>query len=163
MGRRGPQPKPTNEKQRLGNPGKRPLNDAEPEPAGQPTPPDYLDDYAAEVWRRVMLSMAEGVYTMCDEQLLASYCQACSLHRQAVLVNQVGRNNARLEKIITETMYRDTNGKDWIRIQKEQAAAIASIGSRLGLDPAARTAIKVPDKQKTGKFGDLRKIPGGKT
>ena len=124
----------------MGNPGKRPLNYAEPEPNGAPEPPDYLDDYATEVWHRVLLSMAQGVYTMCDEQLLASYCQACSLHRQAVLVNQIGRFQAYQDKAITETMYRDTNGKDWIRIQKEQAAAIASIGSRLGLDPAARTA-----------------------
>lgn len=163
MGTRGPKPKPTKEKERLGNPGRRPLNDSEPEPIGLPEPPDYLDAYASEVWQRVILSMSKGVYTACDTELLASYCQACSLHKKAVYVNSHGRYKAYKDGIITNSMYTDTNGKDWIRIQKEQATNMASIGTRLGLDPAARTAIKIQNKKPKGKFGELTQIPGGKS
>ena len=158
----GRKPTPTAIKKRLGNPGKRPLNENEPEPDGRPNAPSYLDEYGQRVWRRVIQSMTEGVYTRCDTETLAAYCQACSLHRIAVLVIQKGRFAAKTEGIITETLYRDNNGRDWIRIQKEQAAALASLGSRLGLDPSARTAIKVPEKPKSGKFAQFRRISGGK-
>lgn len=158
MGKRGPKPTPTKEKERLGNPGKRPLNKAEPEPTGDPIKPDYLDDYAGLVWDRVIRSMAKGVYTACDTGILTAYCQAESIHRQATIVNQKGRYQAYKDGDITESMYRDTTGKDWIRIQKESAASIVSLGTNLGLNPPARAAIKVPDKPTAGKFGGLRAI-----
>lgn len=158
MGTRGPKPKPTTIKRKTGNPGKHRLNDQEPEPTGGLDAPDCLDQYGRQVWFRITGSMPEGVYTRVDEQLLASYCQAASMHRAAVFVNRLGKFKAKERGFITETAYRDTNGRDWLRIQKEQAQALATIGTRLGLDPAARTAIKVPEKKKQGKFGDLRKV-----
>lgn len=162
MGARGPKPKPTKEKERLGNPGKRALNHNEPQATGHPDPPDYMDEYAKGVWERVITAMAAGVYTACDTSALVAYCQAESLHRRAVIVNAIGRFQAYKDGVITASMYQDTNGKDWIRIQKEQAASIASLGTRLGLDPSARSAIKLPDKRPQGKFGELTQIQGGK-
>lgn len=162
MGKRGPKSKPTKLKKQLGNPGRRPLNDAEPEPDGRAEPPDYLDDYAAEVWRRVVVAMPDGVYTACDTGTLAAYCRAESLLRSSAKVNQMGRYEAYKAGFITSSQYADTDGMDWIRIEKAQATIIASLGTRLGLDPAARTAIKVPDQKKQGKFGKLTSIKGGK-
>lgn len=162
MGKRGPKPKPTAEKKRLGNPGRRPLNDSEPEPTGQPNEPDWLDDYAKQVWNRVILSMADGVFTRCDTGTLAAYCRAESMLRSAAYVNQLGRYNAYRAGYITNGAYSDTNAKDWLRIEKEQAAAVASLGTRLGLDPSARTAIKVPENKKGGKFSQFKQIKGGK-
>jgi P27 family predicted phage terminase small subunit len=147
MGRRGPKSKPTKLKKALGNPGRRPLNEREPEPTGFASIPDYLDDYAIKVWKRIIIAMPEGVYTACDTETLGAYCSASSLLRKAVKIcNGV------------EPLPAKTSEKDWINIQKQQAHLLCTIGTRLGLDPSARTAIKVPDKPKTGKFGKIRRV-----
>ena len=151
MGKRGFKPMPTAEKRRLGNPGKRPLNDHEPQPTGRPVAPDFIltNEYASGVWSRVLLAMPEEVFTACDTDVLAAYCCACSLHRESVIeTNQV----------------MDDQGKPkaWVKIRREQAALIASLGTRLGLDPSARAAIKLPDKKPAGKFGQYTMVKGGK-
>jgi P27 family predicted phage terminase small subunit len=150
MGKRGPKPLPTAEKKRLGNPGRRPLNDTEPTPDGRPLAPDYLDTYAKSVWTRVLCSMSEGVFTACDTNILAAYCTACSLHRAAV---KQRKQRGLMQK---------GSIAPWYKVEKEQADLIAKLGTRLGLDPSARAAIKVPEKPKAGKFGQLTKIKGGK-
>ena len=54
MGRR---PKPTHLKLIQGNPGKRSLNDAEPNPPrGVPSPPDHMTSAAKEAWNRLALA-----------------------------------------------------------------------------------------------------------
>lgn len=150
MGKRGPKPAPTKEKQRLGNPGKRPLNTDEPRPDGLPEPPEYLDDYARQLFNHIIIAMAEGVYTACDSELLAAYCSACSVHREAV--NQVKQNGAVV----------DDKVNPWVKEQRQQAQVIATLGTRLGLDPAARSSIKIPEQKPKGKFGEYGVVNGGK-
>jgi P27 family predicted phage terminase small subunit len=164
MGKRGPKPKPTAEKKRLGNPGRRPLNDQEPEPNGDPMPPDFLDAYARQVWDRLLLSMAKGVFTCCDQGLLATYCTLESQYRTASInVTEQGaiidlkKYNRRTKQ--WETIAQKKNA--WAQRQEKLTSLIASTGTRLGLDPAARTAIKVPDKKPAGKFGEYKVIKGG--
>src|SRR5689334_3828108 len=54
MGFRGPAPKPTAIKKIQGNPGKRPLNENEPQlEPGIPECPDYLDEIARKEWARI--------------------------------------------------------------------------------------------------------------
>jgi P27 family predicted phage terminase small subunit len=141
---------PTARKKQLGNPSKKKLNHTEPTPSGRPQPPDYLDDYSRQVWDRVLIAMPQEVYTDCDTELLAAYCRACSLHRQAAL-NPV-------EQAVTP----DGKISGWVKIEREQAALMASIGTRLGLDPSARTAIKMPENKSGGKFGEYAVVAGGK-
>jgi phage terminase small subunit len=44
----------------------------------------------------------------------------------------------------------------WIKIMNQQAAILASLGDRLGLDPKSRAALKLPDaRQKKSKFEGL--------
>ena len=100
---------------------------------------------------RIITAMPDEMYTACDSDILASYCVAASSLRCAVLIN-----NGKIERP------EDTSVKDWLRIQKEQSTLLASIGSRLGLDPAARTAIQVPEKKTKSKFGKYQAIQGGK-
>lgn len=162
MGRRGPKQKPTAEKLRLGNPGKRAINHDEPKPTGHPDPPDYLDAYAVEIWYRVMVAMPEGVYTACDTEALASYCAAASAKRKAVIVTTMGIDEAYLADIIDQREFEDLKLKDWWKIRREQTALEISTGTRLGLDPTARTAIKMPDSKPKGKFGEYAVVKGGK-
>ena len=154
MGKRGPKPKPTAEKIRLGNPGKRPINHDEPEPTGDPQPPDYLDGYALKVWGRVISSMAQGVFTSCDQGLLATYCTLESDYRKAVA--HMAKDGA-----VIIGKYGPMKNP-WAARQEKLASLIAAVGTRLGLDPAARTAIKVPDKKPAGKFGEYSVLHGGK-
>lgn len=154
MGKRGPKPKPTAEKIRLGNPGKRPINTAEPEPTGEPEKPDYLDAYAQKVWDRIMVSMAKGVLTSCDQGLLATYCTLESDYRKAIA--HVAKEGA-----IIAGKYGPLKNP-WAARQEKLASLIATVGSRLGLDPSARTALKVPDKKPVGKFGEYSILSGGK-
>lgn len=157
MGKRGPKPKPTEEKKRLGNPGRRPLNEEEPKPAGKLEAPK-LPAYAKKVWARVVSSMADKVYTPCDAELLKAYCLACyrldfaqrMYQREMKEVGKVkgGADPARLWK--------------WDNQAAKNSAAIASTGTRLGLDPAARSAIKIPEDKPKGKFGEYSIVAGGK-
>jgi phage terminase small subunit len=44
----------------------------------------------------------------------------------------------------------------WIKIARQQATLMASLGDRLGLDPKSRAALKMPDaKQRKSKFAGL--------
>ena len=44
----------------------------------------------------------------------------------------------------------------WIKILNQQAAILASLGDRLGLDPKSRTALKLPSaRQQRSKFDGL--------
>jgi phage terminase small subunit len=49
-----------------------------------------------------------------------------------------------------------------IKVLNEAAQKMAMIGSRLGLDPAARASLKVPkDEKPISKFAGLVAFPGG--
>ena len=80
MGIRGPAPTPTRIKLVQGNPGKRKLNDREPEPpAGAPECPEYLDAVArGRVGPAGQDLLAMRVLTEADYMALGNLCQAYS-------------------------------------------------------------------------------------
>jgi P27 family predicted phage terminase small subunit len=77
MGRRGPAPKPTPLKLASGNAGKRPINDAEPDPPrGAPPVPEFLDDKARAIWDQLVPLMVEsGMVRKIDGFAMGRYCQ----------------------------------------------------------------------------------------
>ncbi len=74
---KGRKPKPTHLKVIAGNPGKRPLNEDEPEFAPDlPEPPAFLSEEAKTEWDRVAGELyAKGVLTAMDRGALAVCCQ----------------------------------------------------------------------------------------
>jgi P27 family predicted phage terminase small subunit len=74
----GRKPVPTKLKLLSGNPGKRPLNEHEPEPERKlPRPPAHLSPAAKREWRRVgRLLLTLGLVSDLDRGALAAYCQA---------------------------------------------------------------------------------------
>ena len=80
MAKQGRKPKPTALKQLEGNPGKRPLNIAEPHPdAVSPDAPAHLDEVALAEWNRLAPEMhTKGVLTGWDRAAFAGYCVAYS-------------------------------------------------------------------------------------
>jgi hypothetical protein len=61
MGRRGPPPQPTKLRLLSGDPGKRPLPRAEPQPIGLPQKPDFVTGSASEAWDQVLAAMPPGL------------------------------------------------------------------------------------------------------
>ena len=155
MGKRGPKPKPLELRRLEGNPSARPMNEDSPQPIGRPKQPDYLEGYAAEVWRKLIGAMPERVYSPADEELLAAYCVASALHREAV---QIVTSDGPVLTGESGALYQSP----WMGILNTQATKMASIGSRLGLDPAARATLRVPkDEKPKSKFEGLVAFPGG--
>lgn len=74
----GRKPLPTHLKVLRGNPGKRPLNDREPQPRRvTPRMPDHLSPEAKKEWRRMAKRLAKlGLLTEIDGAALAAYCTA---------------------------------------------------------------------------------------
>jgi P27 family predicted phage terminase small subunit len=78
MGKRGPRAKPTKLKLLAGNPGKRKLNDLEPEPPrANLVAPDDLKETGLEIWNRTALMLDTlGVVSELDLLAFHTYCRA---------------------------------------------------------------------------------------
>lgn len=85
MAQRGRKPKPTAIKVLEGNPGKRPVNSAEPKPISKaPKCPIWLEAEAKKEWRRVAKQLEQlGVLTEVDMAAFAGYCQAYARWKEA--------------------------------------------------------------------------------
>jgi len=147
MGLRGPKTKPTNLKLLEGNPGKRPLNTNEPQPATGAVCPIWLSDAAKEHWAYLAPTLEScGILTKADEGILASYCDAW--------VNYV-RASKEVANLDNMTIGGDPNTDMFnsapqgtkinpiIMVQKNYAELVLKFGCKLGLNPSDRTGIKV--------------------
>ncbi len=76
----GRKPKTAEQKRRVGNPGKRPINGNEPEPGPGPPPmPGHLTEVGRETWAWLVGELEEmRVLARCDVAILAMYCNAWS-------------------------------------------------------------------------------------
>lgn len=139
MGLRGPAPIPTAIRRIEGNPGKRPLNEWEPQPKKvRPAMPKHLDKIARKEWNRLcpmlqrmrVLSEADGI-------ALANLCFDYSVLQQAQeslaktgLLSKTARtgmiHQSPLLNIIAETTDRGTRGL-----------------REFGLTPASRSRVEV--------------------
>ena len=136
MATRGRKPTPTAIKELEGNPGKRPLNDAEPRPQKKaPACPKWLDAEAKKEWRRLAKTMeAMGVLTEVDMAAFAGYCQAYARWKQA-------------EERITDRglVMRTPSGYaqqvPYISIAQQYLRLMNQFAEQFGLTPAARSRI----------------------
>jgi P27 family predicted phage terminase small subunit len=86
----GRRPTPTKLKVLHGNPGRRPLNESEPQPeGGLPTCPAELNDAARLEWRRVGRELERlGLVSRLDRAALAAYCEAWAQWLEAIAAVQ---------------------------------------------------------------------------
>lgn len=128
-----------------GNPGKRPLNDAEPTPDALDdlTPPTWMNIVAKRHWRQVAPKLQRmGVLTEADVDTLALYCQAYARYRETL-------------KMIGDLDYDSEQFTDWepkdiakvlsglpVRLEKAEAS-MRLLSHDLGLNPAARSRLSV--------------------
>lgn len=161
MGKRGPKSKPQALRDLDGNPGKQKKKPPAIKARGSIRQPGWVarDEVAAKVWEDTITAMPPGFYTRADNQMLAAYCSACSMMQKA------------MEDIAEDGItIHNENGKQKnpaVSILEGAQAKIATLGTRLGLDPSARQDIGIiaavgdDDESKEG-FGDLISISGGK-
>ncbi|MDD5013736.1 MAG: phage terminase small subunit P27 family [Atribacterota bacterium] len=140
----GRKPVPTYLKILNGNPGKRPLNENEPQPDIEvPECPDYIrnDDIAYAEWQRIIPLLYDlNLITRIDRATIELYCTQYSLYKKAMQeINKKGLTVSNVrhgEKSIPQ-----------IAIAREAAKIIKTIAVEFGLTPSSRGRINVPKEE----------------
>lgn len=136
--KRGPKPKPNALKRLTGNPGKRPLNDAEPVPQkSAAVAPAWLTKDAREVWERVAPQLAGlGILTELDEGTLARYCTEWTIwHKARKRVNTLG--------VMLETTGGNYMQNPAVGVLHSSDKILRAIEAEFGMTPSSRSRVKV--------------------
>ena len=145
----GPQPKPTAIKRLEGNPGKRKLNDREPEPTIGCAPPTWLPLGARVEWERVYPELSSlGLVTVVDQASLSCWCLAVDALERASRQLTPTDENPTPEIQITESGYEAVSGSELMR--RQAMKDIRAFCQEFGFSPAARSRIAVPEKTDGG-------------
>jgi P27 family predicted phage terminase small subunit len=133
---RGRKPTPTALKKHFGNPGRRPMNDREPQPKrGLPPRPESLSGVAAAEWDRVALELDRvGVLTVVDSGALLAYARSYAAY---VELDEVAR---KLGPILV-----GKSGYVYVNPAHTQMMgalrAMVSYAAELGMTPSSRSKV----------------------
>ena len=134
-----------------GNPSKRPLTATGIDAFGEPSVPEHLVDDARGCIEVIKQSMPGKIYSALDSFLLSAFGTAWAIHKCAAL--KISDPDF---KHVTTLPSGVEMQSPWLAIVNKQAALIASLGDRLGLDPKSRAALKLPAaNQQKSKFEGL--------
>lgn len=149
--RTGRPPTPTALKLLAGNPGKRPLNEDEPEiPTEAPNMPEYLDAVAQEEWKRIVpVLLRMRVLTEADQIQLSLLCQTYSTMIQA-------QQKLSAEGLVSRSEGGFVQTSPYFSIIVKCLAAISKISSEFGLSPSARVRLHAaPKPEKDNSWADV--------
>jgi P27 family predicted phage terminase small subunit len=150
MGARGPKPKLAALERLEGNPSKRPVLDLGIEALGDVFVPEHLHEDAQACIEVIRGSMPPKVYAKVDSFLLSGFATAWAVHKRAA--HEI--SNPAFGWLVT-------NGSGslaknpWVDILRGALKDMMSAGDRLGLDPKARAALRLPAEQPQSKFAGL--------
>ena len=143
---RGRKPKPTALKRLQGTPGKRPLNDKEPDVSNKkPRCPSWLSPSAKVEWRRIAGVLHEaGLLTYVDRAALAGYCQAYGRWKDA-------EEQLETAPLMLETDKGYCYPNPLIGIARGAFEDMSKMAAEFGMTPSARSRLKVekPEKEKS--------------
>lgn len=143
---RGRKPKPVARKRAAGNPGKRALNNDEPD-FGLVTdiePPEWIMGRAREMWVRVAPLLCNAkVLQVTDLHNVEAFCFAYSNLRAA-------RDHIEVHGIVVEGATGGMIKNPAVTVQAEADRQIVTFGSMLGLDPASRQRLVGGGNKKAG-------------
>lgn len=110
-------------------------------PKGHPTPPSYLGRVAKAEWRRIIPLLAEmQILSKADRSVIAAYCQAWQrLQEFERAIDEHGPT------FVTEKGY--VCQRPEVAMAHKQATLVRQLAAELGLTPAARSRIEVPEKE----------------
>ena len=145
---KGRKPKPTRLKILQGNPGGRPLNDAEPEPNIPdefPMAPDYLNDAAKEEWNRIGPELyGIGLLTSLDIPAFELYCNAYARYINAF--NEVEKHG-----MIVHAPSGYPVQNPYLSIINKAYDQMKIYLAEFGMTPASRTRVKTAREKQTEK------------
>jgi P27 family predicted phage terminase small subunit len=169
---RGRKPKPTHLKLVMGNPGRRPLNENEPQPeVALPAVPTHLSDVAKVEWGRIANELHElGMLTRLDRAQLAAYCQAYAdwveaeekLAKFGKVIMSPKKTTTRRAKDGSEIV--ESSGgypiqSPYLAIRNKSLEQIHKFATEFGLSPSSRSRItpdgpvkKPSQRDKTNKY-----------
>lgn len=167
----GRRPLPTAIKKLAGNPGRRPLNEAELQPdTGAPEKPKGMHPGASREWDRVVPMLLKlGVLTRVDGKGLMAYCDAYAIMEEA-------RKDYRKHGLMIDTPVFGKDGEplmdsdgDMVFVHKKNpsfeiwnaaAKTMAKFLIEFGLTPAARAKLKISPPKEADPFADFLKDGG---
>lgn len=156
MGKRGPKKEPTALKVLKGNPGKRPIESDEVKLAPSfMNCPDYLDDYAKEVWNDLVPKLEKyGLFTEVDYIEFTNLCVLVSVVRQAY---DIIRKKPKTKRLTFENV---NTGNDQVRAELQiisnNVKIISQLSAKFGLSPSDRSGLTTPKSQeKSSKLKSL--------
>ena len=148
--KRGPPPQPTALKILRGNPGRRPLNEHEPQPAsGFPPCPDHLQGTAREAWERFGRELeACGVGTQLDATALEMLATTYAAYLDAA--GKVATGGAVwLKKAEPGEIPGYTFSPFW-SVMNREFKHLRMMLSEFGMTPAARSSVTMDVKKSEG-------------
>jgi Phage terminase, small subunit len=158
----GRRPKPTALKILQGNPGKRRLNEDEPQPPAGPVEcPAQLKGPVVEVWQELSaIALAMGTLTAAD---VAPFATLCELELTRRLASQEKHREGFTPFLVTTVP--DPDGEvhikitehPAIRMERHTATALRPYYEKFGLEPVARARIHVPKSAVVSKWAGILK------
>ena len=140
-----------------GNPGKRPLNKAEPRPepnANVPAAPRHLSKDAATEWRCVCRELvALGILTNLDRAALAAYCQSYGRWVQAE--RALAKMESEADGLTVETQSGNTIQNPLVGIANKAMADMVRYSAEFGMTPSARTRVRAEPVQDDNPFAQF--------
>lgn len=149
----GRRPTPTALKLVRGNPGKRPINHAEPRPSLEVVMPDWLSPDAAKHWPAVAKQLYDaGLLTAIDVTALGLYCEAFARWKDA---------NARIVKY--GTVVKSPNGypiqSPYLAIANKAHEQMAKLLTEFGMTPSSRSRCAATPPHDPGPYARFIKKP----
>ena len=137
---RGRKPKPSGMKRRAGNPGRRPLNDREPQlPRAIPPCPRNLSADAKRHWKQLAIQLWNaGIITEIDQSILAALCAEWAIWLKAKA--QLSRHG-----LVALTAGGSYKPSPYIVISNQAMANILRILAELGMTPSSRSRVQRAD------------------
>jgi P27 family predicted phage terminase small subunit len=146
---RGRRPKPNELKRLAGNPGRRPLNDAEPQPRGRARCPAHLSPNAKREWRRIAPELDRlGLLTSIDQAALAAYCSCYGLAIEAE------KEISELGVIIIDERNRALKNPA-CNVLRDAFATMRLMEQEFGMTPSARSRIHVAAPKPENPFAEF--------
>jgi len=139
MATRGRKPKPSALQKLQGNPGRRALNDQEPQIEPSPIePPDFLNEEARAEWARVCpLLFQARMITDLDRAIFASYCEAWATYVRAC------KDVAKFGTVLVSAKTKQAYQGPWVNVRSMADKQMRACAVELGLTPSSRTRIQV--------------------
>ncbi len=127
---------PTAIKKLKGNPGRRPLNDKEPQPERIiPEPPKGMSDLALEEWDRMSTALYDlGLLTAVDMAAFAGYCQYYARWQEA-------EERIKAKGATIETASGNLIQSPWVGIANTSSKMMLKFLAEFGMTPSSRAKV----------------------